>query len=167
MITNEELMKNVENVAATLVATLKRKNADYGNSFSNLFERIGMPYAYGHLAEKLERIWSLMNNDAQVKNESLADSLYDLAGYAILTLAHIKEENAPEDKKTAKNERYFSDTNQPKFAEGDYVWRKGDTMPNEIFRVKAVTPAYILVTNNERDNLIYPYEQDLWEKAKD
>lgn len=71
--------------------TYKRKNSDYGNSFSKLFEECGMTYAYGHLAEKVERINSLRKNDAKVQGESMIDSLYDLANYSILTIMEIEK----------------------------------------------------------------------------
>ena len=71
--------------------TYKRKNSDYGNSFSKLFEECGMTYAYGHLAEKVERINSLRKNDAKVQGESMIDSLYDLANYSILTIIEIEK----------------------------------------------------------------------------
>ena len=67
----------------------KCKNSDYGNSFSKLFKKCGMTYAYGHLAEKIERIDSLSDNDAKVQGESMIDSLYDLANYSILTIMEI------------------------------------------------------------------------------
>ena len=69
----------------------KKKNSDYGNSFSKLFKKCGMTYAYGHLAEKIERIDSLSNNDAKVQGESMIDSLYDLANYSILTIMEIEK----------------------------------------------------------------------------
>lgn len=71
--------------------TFKAKNHDYGSSFSNLFKECGMTYAYGHMAEKLERVKSLMKNDAKVKGESMKDSLYDLANYAILTIMELEK----------------------------------------------------------------------------
>ena len=71
--------------------TFKAKNHDYGSSFSNLFKECGMTYAYGHMAEKLERVKSLMKDDAKVKGESMKDSLYDLANYAILTIMEIEK----------------------------------------------------------------------------
>lgn len=70
--------------------TFKKKNADYGNSFRELYEECGMTYAYGHMREKLERVRSLMKNEAQVKGESMKDSLYDLANYAVLTIMEIE-----------------------------------------------------------------------------
>ena len=71
--------------------TFEAKNTDYGNSFHKLFEECGMTYAYGHLAEKLERINSLRKNEAKVKGESMKDSLYDLANYAILTIMELEK----------------------------------------------------------------------------
>ena len=66
-----------------------KKNADYGNSFADIYAEVGMPYAYGHLAEKLRRIRSLMNQPANVKGESMRDSLVDLANYTILTIVEL------------------------------------------------------------------------------
>ena len=71
--------------------TFKANNHDYGSSFSNLFKECGMTYAYGHMAEKLERVKSLMKDDAKVKGESMKDSLYDLANYAILTIMELEK----------------------------------------------------------------------------
>lgn len=77
--------------------TFKAKNHDYGSSFSNLFKECGMTYAYGHMAEKLERVKSLMNDEAKVNGEGMKDSLLDLANYAILTVMEI-EKNEKEQK---------------------------------------------------------------------
>lgn len=74
-----------------MLETYKSKNKDYGDSFRNLFKECGMTYAYGHLKEKLERIKSLMSDEAKVKGESMKDSLYDLANYAILTIMEIEK----------------------------------------------------------------------------
>lgn len=69
--------------------TFKAKNHDYGSSFSNLFKECGMTYAYGHMAEKLERVKSLMKDESKVRGEGMKDSLLDLANYAILTVMEI------------------------------------------------------------------------------
>lgn len=69
--------------------TFKAKNHDYGNSFAELFAECGMTYAYGHLSEKLKRVKSLMSDEAKVKDESMRDSLLDLANYAILTIMEL------------------------------------------------------------------------------
>ena len=91
-----EIDSNKENIICfkeiinKMLETYKSKNKDYGNSFHNIFKECGMTYAYGHLKEKLERIKSLKDNEAKVKGESMIDSLYDLANYAILTIMEIE-----------------------------------------------------------------------------
>ena len=70
-----------ENLSETLVA----KNADYGNSFEKSYEKHGLVSAVIRLEDKLNRLESLLKNEAQV-NESIDDTLLDIAGYAILTL---------------------------------------------------------------------------------
>lgn len=69
------------------------KNHDYGNSFTDLFKECGMTYAYGHLKEKLERIHTLMGSRQEVKKESMLDSLYDLASYAVMTIVELKKKD--------------------------------------------------------------------------
>lgn len=86
--TNADRFKEITD---KMFETFKAKNHDYGSSFSNLFKECGMTYAYGHLAEKLERINSLRKNEAKVKGESMKDSLYDLANYAILTIMELEK----------------------------------------------------------------------------
>lgn len=88
-------MKDIEifkSITSKLLDTFQTKNHDYGNSFSELFKDCGMTYAYGHMAEKLSRIKSLMKDEAKVKGESMKDSLYDLANYAILTIMELEKE---------------------------------------------------------------------------
>lgn len=76
-------------IMAMMLETYKAKNHDYGDCFSVLFCELGMPYAYGHLKEKLYRVKSLMQDAAKVKDERMEDSLLDLANYAILTLLEL------------------------------------------------------------------------------
>lgn len=76
-----------------MCSTYAAKNHDYGNSFSDLFKECGIVYAYGHLAEKLARIKSLMRDENKVKGESMKDSLHDLANYAVLTIMELNEKD--------------------------------------------------------------------------
>ena len=86
--TDDDRFKEITN---KMFETFKAKNHDYGSSFSNLFKECGMTYAYGHMAEKLERVKSLMKDEAKVKGERMKDSLLDLANYAILTVMEIEK----------------------------------------------------------------------------
>ena len=87
--TNKEDADRFKEITDKMFETFKAKNHDYGSSFSNLFNECGMTYAYGHMAEKLERVKSLMKDEAKVNGESMRDSLIDLANYAILTIMEL------------------------------------------------------------------------------
>ena len=83
--------KAFRDITDKMYDTFKAKNTDYKNSFHKIFKECGMTYAYGHMAEKLERINSLRKDEAKVKGESMKDSLYDLANYAILTIIELEK----------------------------------------------------------------------------
>lgn len=74
-----------------LKETLFAKNEDYGNAFSEMFDELGIDYAYGKLREKMNRIKVLRKQPNMVENEGLEDALLDTAGYAILTLVELKK----------------------------------------------------------------------------
>ena len=74
-----------------LFTTYKAKDADYGSAFAEMFDELGIDYAYGKLREKINRIKVLRNQPNMVENEGLEDALLDTAGYAILTLVELKK----------------------------------------------------------------------------
>ena len=74
-----------------LFTTYKAKNHDYSNAFSEMFDELGIDYAYGKLREKINRIKVLRKRPNMVENETLEDALLDTAGYAILTLVELKK----------------------------------------------------------------------------
>ena len=74
-----------------LFATYKAKDADYGSAFAEMFDELGIDYAYGKLREKMNRIKVLRKQPNMVENEGLEDALLDTAGYAILTLVELKK----------------------------------------------------------------------------
>lgn len=71
--------------------TYKRKNHDYGNAFSEMYDELGINYGYGKIREKVNRIKTLKDNEAQVANEPLEDALIDCANYCILTLMEYQK----------------------------------------------------------------------------
>lgn len=71
--------------------TYKRKNHDYGNAFSEMYDELGINYGYGKIREKVNRIKTLKDNEAQVANEPLEDTLLDCANYCILTLMEYQK----------------------------------------------------------------------------
>lgn len=69
----------------------ERKNADYGNSFSKSYEEFGLVSPVIRLSDKVERLKTLCNKEAQVKDESIIDTLIDIAVYAVLTVLEIEK----------------------------------------------------------------------------
>ena len=77
-------------ICEELNALYARKNADYGDSFTRNYNEFGIVYPIMHFQEKLDRLKSLMTKDAQVSDESITDTLMDLANYSIMTLVEMR-----------------------------------------------------------------------------
>lgn len=69
----------------------ERKNADYGNSFGETFEEFGLVSSAVRLNDKLKRFKRLIKQEAQVQDESIKDTLLDIANYAVLTLVEMSK----------------------------------------------------------------------------
>ena len=71
------------------LAILKRKNADYNKSTDALsgFRRFGIRGILVRMEDKLGRIENLLDKPPQVTDESIDDTLLDVANYAFLAYA--------------------------------------------------------------------------------
>ena len=79
MITFEDLTKEMNQL-------YERKNRDYGNSFDKTLDEFGVVAGLIRMNDKMNRIKSIYNKNTNVKDESLEDTLIDLANYAVMTL---------------------------------------------------------------------------------
>ena len=71
----------------------KRKNADYGNNFHKRYEKWGFLTALLRLSDKMERLEDIYEKgEIQVKDESVEDTLIDLANYAVMTAVELRNE---------------------------------------------------------------------------
>lgn len=69
-----------------------RKNHDYGDSFHQTFVEEGMAMARIRLGDKFNRFKTLSRSGEQkVDDESIRDTLIDLANYAIMTVLEMKQ----------------------------------------------------------------------------
>jgi isopropylmalate/homocitrate/citramalate synthase len=69
----------------------ERKNHDYGDSFHKTFLEEGFAMSRIRLSDKLERFKSLTKSGEQkVNDESIVDTLKDMANYAIMTVLEIE-----------------------------------------------------------------------------
>ncbi len=74
-----------------------KKNADYGNSATDTYKRFGMIAYVVRLYDKMNRIESLTKSQGQgrlVLNESIEDTLLDMANYCIMAIMDLKDERA-------------------------------------------------------------------------
>lgn len=71
----------------------ERKNADYGNNFHKRFKRWGFITALLRLSDKMERLENIYEKgQIEVKDESVEDTLLDLANYAVMTLVELRNQ---------------------------------------------------------------------------
>ena len=69
----------------------ERKNHDYGDSFHQTFAEEGMAMARIRLGDKFSRFKTLSRGGEQkVNDESIRDTLIDLANYAIMTVVEME-----------------------------------------------------------------------------
>lgn len=77
----EECVKMIELYA--------KKNHDYGNSFEQGMNTIGPAYGIGRLYDKMNRIITLSKVKAEITDESIEDTVRDLACYAVMTSCYL------------------------------------------------------------------------------
>ena len=80
------------NEAKQCVELYSKKNHDYGNSFDKGMDNIGIAYGVGRIYDKMNRLVTLTKKEAQVKDESIDDTLRDLACYSMMMLAYRKRQ---------------------------------------------------------------------------
>lgn len=82
---------NFREITDYMYQIYEKKNADYGDSFSKTFEEFGLTASAIRINDKTERFKKLIKQDAQVQDESIKDTLLDLANYAVLTLIEMSK----------------------------------------------------------------------------
>lgn len=84
-----KLVESVEKfteITSNMAKTYAAKNHDYGNSFDKSLDKFGIVASIVRMGDKMNRIESLTKKEAQVKDESIKDTLLDMANYAIMTV---------------------------------------------------------------------------------
>lgn len=88
----ENKVQQFKLITEKMLDTYERKNADYGNSFENTCNKFGITASLVRMSDKMERLCSLAKNGEQrVNNESIEDTLLDLANYSIMTMMWMEE----------------------------------------------------------------------------
>ena len=93
---NEKVVKH-KAIGVELNALYARKNHDYGDSFHQSFIEEGLAMARIRLGDKFSRFKTLSrisptdSTQQQVTDESIRDTLLDLANYAIMTVLELDQ----------------------------------------------------------------------------
>lgn len=86
-------LEKLEELFYTALQTYIKKNMDYGDSFSKSYQEFGLVAPVVRMSDKVERLKSLSKGEAQVKDESIRDTLLDIANYAIMTVVEVEYED--------------------------------------------------------------------------
>ena len=93
-----------EKIVNGLSELYKAKNADYGDSVHDTYLKYGLTSFLVRMEDKMSRLRSLSKKseeERKVKDESIRDTLLDLANYAIIAVIEMDEE--------AEKKKLFSD----------------------------------------------------------
>lgn len=87
-------VKEFQEIIKQMSETYERKNTDYGNSFAVSVQKYGLIAALTRISDKFNRTENLiLTHNQQVNDESLSDTLLDLATYCIMTTIELNHSN--------------------------------------------------------------------------
>lgn len=88
---NKAKVEILMNIVDTLVATYEAKNDDYGDSFARVRNKYGNVAILVRLTDKFSRLEALLGGAVQkVKDESVEDTLLDMAAYCLMEIMERK-----------------------------------------------------------------------------
>lgn len=85
-----------------MLSLMAKKNADYGNAFNKGCDKLGYKYGLARMYDKANRLVHLIEDDFQgysnpnVEDESMFDTIQDLANYCNMLLAWQASDNGHE-----------------------------------------------------------------------
>lgn len=84
-------IEQFKQIAKEISELYEKKNTAYGNSFGNTYRKLGIISAVTRISDKYNRLCNLATNpNINDLNESIEDTLKDLAAYSIMTLIEIQ-----------------------------------------------------------------------------
>ena len=87
----DDKVETFSSIVKDMTELYAKKNHDYGNSFDEGCDKIGTGYPLGRLLDKMNRLIACMGKEDEMQvNESIEDTLTDLACYSVMTLSYLK-----------------------------------------------------------------------------
>lgn len=91
--TRENDLSKFKSITEKMAETFRKKNHDYGNSFEQSLNEEGLAASRIRMGDKWNRFKQLSKGaKAQVNDESLRDTLIDMANYAIMTVMWLDKQ---------------------------------------------------------------------------
>lgn len=79
-----------EGITGEMLELYKRKSHDYGDSTSDTYAKYGLVSYLVRMQDKINRLSALLKSGAKVE-ESVEDTLIDLANYSVLALMDVRK----------------------------------------------------------------------------
>ena len=87
----DDKVETFSDIVKEMTELYAKKNHDYGNSFDEGCDKIGTGYPLGRLLDKMNRLIACMGKEDKMQvNESIEDTLKDLACYSVMTLSYLR-----------------------------------------------------------------------------
>ena len=126
-------VKQHESLLRQIHDTYIKKNHDYGDSFSRSYKKYGIVAAMVRMEDKWNRLDNMASGAEQkVADETIRDTLLDLAGYCIMTTMELDKQ------KSAENQKEFEEQVRNIYASGNAitgVLSKEDNVPDDVEKV--------------------------------
>ena len=109
-------VKQDESLLRQIHDTYIKKNHDYGDSFSRSFKKYGLVAAMVRMEDKWNRLDNMASGAEQkVADETIRDTLLDLAGYCIMTIMELDKQ------KNIENQKAFEEQVRNIYASGNAI----------------------------------------------
>lgn len=92
MISLNKIEQHAE-ICKTLNEIYKKKNHDYGDSFSDTYRKLGIISCVTRITDKINRLSNLctkQDSERLVSDETITDTLMDAANYCIMTIIELE-----------------------------------------------------------------------------
>ena len=91
MITNKINAETMRKVYEENYETFLKKNADYGDSFEMSLNLLGIKTGVTRITDKFYRLVNLTDDKEILVDESLSDTLKDMANYCLMLAVWLEE----------------------------------------------------------------------------
>ena len=92
-----DLVAKHKEICEKLNKIYEKKNHDYGDSFGETYNELGIISCVTRMNDKMNRLKTLAKTDNQVEDESISDTLLDLANYAVMTYMCLQKGDGKDD----------------------------------------------------------------------